>query len=64
MAIAVQSFKKNFVGLAPIILLYFLSISEIDTHFSNMFEILSFNLQLIIIYLNLKNIKKLILCIL
>ena len=37
MAIAVQSFKKNFVGLAPIILLYFLSISEI-------------NLQLIIIY--------------
>lgn len=50
MTIAVQSFKKNFVGLAPIILLYFLSISEIDTHFSNMFEILSFNLQLIIIY--------------
>ena len=50
MAIAVQSFKKNFVGLAPIILLYFLSISEIDTHFSNMFEILSFNLQIIIIY--------------
>ena len=50
MAIAVQSFKKNFVGLFPIILLYFLSISEIDTHFSNMFEILSFNLQIIIIY--------------
>tara|TARA_A100001015_G_scaffold62981_1_gene69524 strand:- start:5306 stop:5824 length:519 start_codon:yes stop_codon:yes gene_type:complete len=50
MSIAVQSFKKNFVGLFPIILLYFLSISEIDTHFSNMFEILSFNLQLIIIY--------------
>ena len=27
-----------------------LSISEIDTHFENYFEILSFNIQLIIIY--------------
>ena len=34
----------------PLILLYYLSISEIDTQFSNMFEILSFNLQIIIIY--------------
>ena len=33
-----------------LILLYYLSISEIDTQFSNMFEILSFNLQIIIIY--------------
>ena len=31
-------------------ILYYFSISEIDTHFSNMFEILSFNLQIIIIY--------------
>ena len=30
--------------------LYYLSISEIDTHFENQFEILSFNIQLIIIY--------------
>ncbi len=34
----------------PLILLYYLSISEIDSHFENFFEILSFNIQLIIIY--------------
>lgn len=34
----------------PIILLYFLSISEIDANFENYFETLSFNIQLIIIY--------------
>ena len=34
----------------PLILLYYLSISEIDSHFENYFEILSFNIQLIIIY--------------
>ncbi len=45
-----QYIRKKTVNSVPIILLYFLSISEIDTHFSNMFEILSFNLQLIIIY--------------
>lgn len=38
------------INFGPIILLYFLSISEIDTHFENYFEILSFNLQLIVIY--------------
>ena len=37
-------------NIGPLILLYYLSISEIDTHFENYFEILSFNLQLIIIY--------------
>ena len=37
-------------NLVPLILLYYFSISEIDTHFENYFEILSFNLQLIIIY--------------
>ena len=46
--------KKNIISrlfaAGPLILLYYLSISEIDTHFSNMFEILSFNLQIIIIY--------------
>ena len=30
--------------------MYYLSISEIDTYFENYFEILSFNIQLIIIY--------------
>lgn len=46
--------KKNIVArlinFGPLFLLYYISISEIDTHFESYFEILSFNLQLIIIY--------------
>ena len=38
------------VNAGPLLLLYFLSISEIDTYFESYFDILSFNLQLIIIY--------------
>ena len=34
----------------PLILLYYLSISEIDTNLEKIFEIFSFNLQIIIIY--------------
>tara|TARA_B100001093_G_C26504111_1_gene874603 strand:+ start:254 stop:769 length:516 start_codon:yes stop_codon:yes gene_type:complete len=45
-----KNFTSKILNLGPIILLYYLSISEIDTHFSNLFEILSFNIQLIIIY--------------
>ena len=41
---------NKLINLGPIILLYYLSISEIDAHFENYFEILSFNIQLIIIY--------------
>ncbi len=41
---------RTTINFGPIILLYYLSISEIDTHFENYFEILSFNIQLIIIY--------------
>ena len=46
------SFKmiRKLINLGPIIFLYYLSISEIDSHFENYFEILSFNIQLIIIY--------------
>ena len=46
------SFKtiQKLINLGPLILLYYLSISEIDSHFENYFEILSFNIQLIIIY--------------
>ena len=46
------SFKaiQKLISLGPLILLYYLSISEIDTYFENFFEILSFNIQLIIIY--------------
>ena len=45
----VKAINKT-INFGPIILLYYLSISEIDTHFENYFEILSFNIQLIIIY--------------
>ena len=41
---------RRLINLGPLILLYYLSISEIDSHFENYFEILSFNIQLIIIY--------------
>ena len=46
------SFKvlRKIINLGPLLLLYYLSISEIDSHFESYFEILSFNIQLIIIY--------------
>ena len=50
MAIIFRNFKAKLGNAGPIILLYFLSITELDTQFSNYFEILSFNLQFIIIY--------------
>ena len=50
MAILYKNFRASVINSLPLLILYYLSISEIDTHFSNMFEILSFNLQIIIIY--------------
>ena len=50
MAILYKNLRTSIINSFPLITLYYLSISEIDTHFSNMFEILSFNLQIIIIY--------------
>ena len=50
MAILYKNLRYSIINSFPLITLYYLSISEIDTHFSNMFEILSFNLQIIIIY--------------
>ena len=41
---------RKIINLGPLIFLYYLSISELDTHFESYFEILSFNIQLIIIY--------------
>ena len=38
------------INLGPLIFLYYLSLSEIDAHFESYYEILSFNIQLIIIY--------------
>ena len=42
--------STKLINYGPILLLYYLSISEVDTQFENYFEILSFNLQLIIVY--------------
>ena len=50
MAILYKNLRSSLINSFPLITLYYLSISEIDTHFSNMFEILSINLQIIIIY--------------
>ena len=50
MAIIFKNFREKIINLGPLILLYFFSISEVDAQFSNLFEILSFNLQLIIVY--------------
>ena len=41
---------RKIINYGPIIFLYYLCISELDTHFENYYEILSFNIQLIIIY--------------
>ncbi len=50
MVVKQKSLGDKIKYLLPIFLLYYFSISEIDTVFSNYFEILSFNLQLIIVY--------------
>ena len=46
--------KGNFIhklfSSGPLILLYYLSISELDTNLEKLFEIFSLNLQIIIIY--------------
>ena len=41
---------NRLINLGPVILLYYLSFSEVDSHFESYFEILSFNIQLIIVY--------------
>ena len=47
---AKSNFLHKLFSTGPIILLYYLSISEIDTNLEKVFEIFSFNLQIIIIY--------------
>ena len=46
--------KSNIIhklfAAGPLILLYYLSISEIDTNLEKLFEVFSLNLQIIIIY--------------
>ena len=41
---------NKFLNSGPLLLLYYLSISEIDTNLEKIFEIFSFNLQIIVIY--------------
>ena len=56
MASRFKKFKLGIINSTPILILYYLSISNFETQFSNMFEILSFNLQYIVIfYWSLKN---------
>ena len=50
MAIIFKNFKQHLTNTVPILFLYFFSITELDTQFSNQFKILSFSLQFIIIY--------------
>ena len=50
MASRFKKFKLGIINSTPILILYYLSISNFETQFSNMFEILSFNPQLIIVY--------------
>lgn len=45
-----RGLTTKLINLGPIILLYYLSISESDTYFQNHFSIISFNLQLIVVY--------------
>ena len=41
---------NKFLNSGPLLLLYYLSISEIDTNLEKVFEIFTFNLPIIIIY--------------
>ncbi len=50
MALIYKNIKQQIKNIFPIFLLYFLSITELDTSFDNYFKIFSFNLQLIVIY--------------
>lgn len=41
---------NKFLSAGPLILLYYLSISEVDTNFDKVFEVFTFDLQIIVIY--------------
>ena len=45
-----RKFPTMMINAGPVLLLYYLSISQIQSVFIDMFDILSFNVQLIIIY--------------
>ena len=45
-----ENLLKKIFNAGPLILLYYLSISEIDTNLEKVFEIFTFNLPIIIIY--------------
>jgi len=50
MNIVFKNFRRILINSGPLLLLYYLSISDIEVSFENTFQILSFNIQLIIIY--------------
>ena len=47
---AKENLVKKIFASGPLILLYYLSISEVDTNLEKLFEVFSLNLQIIIIY--------------
>ena len=47
---AKRSFLNKIFHAGPIILLYYLCISEVDTNFEKIFEIFTLNFQIILIY--------------
>ena len=47
---AKTSFINKIFNAGPLILLYYLCISEVDTNFEKMFEIFTLNFQIILIY--------------
>ena len=47
---AKSSFINNIFNAGPLILLYYLCISEVDTNLEKMFEIFTLNFQIILIY--------------
>ena len=47
---AKSSFVNKVFNAGPLILLYYLCISEVDTNFEKMFEIFSLNFQIILVY--------------
>ena len=47
---AKSSFMNKIFNAGPLILLYYLCISEVDTNLEKMFEIFSLNFQIILVY--------------
>ena len=54
---AKNSFINKIFNAGPLILLYYLCISEVDTNLEKLFEIFTLNFQIILIYFWVINIE-------